>query len=500
MKKNILLLVLFTFIFGIFYGLLKIDKDERINELLQEESKYLEISYRQGLDRFHVIGENIYISLQNDQNFIDILANVDKKGLDKTHEALYKHIKDEFNRLEQLGVMGLQVVLPNNVSVLRMHKVDKYGDDLTPVRYSLEYTNKLKTHLHGFEEGRTSHAFRELYPLFKEGKHIGVMEVLFSSTRLQDYTMRASDIHTHFLVDKNVFKTNEWKANSREPYRQSIEHQDYLFSLNDHMRHARLDKSNKTLITPLRDEIDKGIAKQEAFEVYKKLDGTVKIVTFLPVKRIKNDKVVAYLVSYTSSDKMYSLLYRYNISLLFLFIFILILYAISMKISQTNDTMKLELQYDGLTNVYNRKYFMTFAAKEFAYLNSENSDFTIVMVDVDFFKHVNDDYGHQYGDEVLVGLAKILKDSVCTLDKVARYGGEEFIMLLLTNEERAFTIVEKMREIIQTTEFGKKQLKVTASFGIAQYKNDSSLEHIIKRADSALYKAKEEGRNQTQIL
>ena len=143
---------------------------------------------------------------------------------------------------------------------------------------------------------------------------------------------------------------------------------------------------------------------------------------------------------------------------------------------------------------------MTFAAKEFAYLNSENSDFTIVMVDVDFFKHVNDDYGHQYGDEVLVGLAKILKDSVRTLDKVARYGGEEFIMLLLTNEERAFTIVEKMREIIQTTEFGKKQLKVTASFGIAQYKNDSSLEHIIKRADSALYKAKEEGRNQTQIL
>lgn len=500
MKKNILLLLLFTFVFGIFYTLLKLDKDERIDELLQDESKYLEISYKQGLDRFHDIAENVYIALQNDTKFINILAGIDTKGIDKTHKALYRHINDEFSRLEQLGVMGLQIVLPNNVSVLRMHKVERYGDDLTPVRYSLNYTNELKTHLHGFEEGRTSHAFRELYPLFKDGKHLGVMEVLFSSTRIQDYTMRASSIHTHFLVNKKVFKTNEWKANITEPYRQSIEHEEYLFSLSDHMQHDRLDKSNKTLITPLREEIDAGVASGKTFGVYKKLDDTVKIVTFLPLKRMKDAKVVAYLVSYTDSNKIYNILYRYNIYLIFLLVLLIIIFAITNKALHVNRTMKLELQYDGLTNVYNRKYFMRFSKKEFSYLDAKNRNFTIVMVDIDYFKHVNDDYGHQTGDDVLVGLSKILKDSIRSLDKVARYGGEEFIMLLLTNEEKTYTIIEKIRETIQASEFGEQKLKVTASFGIAQYKEDTSVEHIIKRADNALYKAKESGRNQTIIL
>jgi diguanylate cyclase (GGDEF)-like protein len=500
MKKNITIFLFFTFLWVLFFSLITVDKNERISELLKDESKYLEISYKQGLDRFHVIAENVYTSLENDEKFINIFADVDKNGLKQTHDAMLKHLQDEFIRLQQLGVMGLQIVLPNNVSLLRMHKTDEFEDDLTAVRYSLDYVNKNKTHLHGFEEGRTSHAFRELYPMFKEGKYLGVMEVLFSSTRLQDYTMRASEIHTHFLVDKNVFEVNAWESNLVEPYQQSIEHVDYLFSLNNHMQDQRLDVSKKTIITPLRAEIDAGIASKEAFEVYKNINNNVKVVSFIPIERIKDAKVVAYLVSYTSSDRIHEILNRYNYLIVILSFLVLFAYLLSIWLIKDKNRMLDELKYDPLTKILNRKYFTVDLNEALKNFKRDDDVFTVVMADIDFFKNVNDTYGHQYGDTVLVEFAKILKDSVRSGDKVARYGGEEFILLLLTDKRHSFVVIENIRQKIKEFRFGEKNIELTASFGIAQMKNDETIHSVIKRADDALYLAKENGRNQTQVL
>lgn len=500
MKKNIAIFLFFSLVWVLFFSLITADKNERVSELLKDESKYLEISYKQGLDRFHVIGENVYTSLQNDAKFINIFADVDKKGLKETHDAMLEHLHDEFIRLQQLGVMGLQIVLPNNVSLLRMHKTDEFGDDLRAVRYSLDYVNKNKTHLHGFEEGRTSHAFRELYPIFKEGKYLGVMEVLFSSTRLQDYTMRASEIHTHFLVNKNVFEVNAWESNLVEPYQQSIEHADYLFSLNDHMQNKRLYFSNKTLTTPLRAEIDAGIATGETFEVYKIVDNKVKIIAFMPVHRIKDAKVVAYLVSYTSSDKVLEVFNRYHYLVIILSFTVLFAYLLTIWLIKDKNRILDELKYDPLTKILNRKYFTLYLNE--ALKNSKRGDdvFTIVMADIDYFKHVNDTYGHQYGDTVLTEFANILKDSVRSGDKVARYGGEEFILLLLTDEKHSFGVVENIRQKVKEFGFGEKKINLAASFGIAQMKKDETIYSVIKRADDALYIAKENGRDQTQVL
>ncbi|MCD6433484.1 MAG: hypothetical protein J7L21_05520, partial [Sulfurimonas sp.] len=222
-KKCISVFTLFLAVFVAFYFLLKVTKDTHIDELLCEQQKYLEISYKQGLDRFNVIADNVYMSLQNDKEFVRILSGAKEKKLKQVHDALYVHIKDEFHKLQQFGVMGLQIILPNNISLVRMHKPDKYGDNLSKMRYSLQYVNENKVHLSGFEEGRSSHAFREIYPLYNKGIYIGAVEIFFSSTILQDYTMRTSSIHTHFIVNKNVFKTTAWKSKIAEPYMRSIE-------------------------------------------------------------------------------------------------------------------------------------------------------------------------------------------------------------------------------------------------------------------------------------
>ena len=281
---------------------------------------------------------------------------------------------------------------------------------------------------------------------------------------------------------------------------QSIEHKDFLFSMNDHVKHTRLDRAKRIIITPLRTQIDKGIRSGKAFNLYKKLDTTVKITAYMPVKRIKDAKTIAYLVSYTQSDRIFKILKNFNIQIVVLSVLLILFYLGFCKFLSQKHKMEIELKYDGLTNVYNRKHFMSMIEKEFVLLKSSDVNFSLVMADIDFFKKVNDTYGHQCGDTILMEFTTILKDSVRSLDKVARYGGEEFIIFLQTDENNAFKIVEKIREKIEVYEFSEKKLRVTASFGIAGYKNDISVESIIARADKALYKAKESGRNQTQIL
>lgn len=497
-KKHTLLFFLFLSIFGALVFALKLEKDTRVSEHLNEHIKYLEISYKQGLDRFNVIANNVYTSLQNDKKFVDILAAAEEKSLSRTSSELYNHLKYEFDSLKNMGVLGLQIVLPNNVSAVRMYKPDKFGDDLSDIRYSIKYVNEKKVHLNGFEEGKTSHAFREVYPIYKEGKHIGALEIFFSSTILQDYTMRVSNIHTHFLVNKNVFKTNAWKSNLTEPYQESIEHKDFLFSKNDHMIHDRLEDSKATLTKPLAFEINEGIKNNKEFALHKIVENKARVIAFLPVQRIKDKKVVAFIVSYAESEKIFEIEKNFKIMIGVIAFIFFIVYIIIFKLMGEKHKILNELQFDGLTNVYNRKYFIEKLERDFSSLR--DTDYSIVMVDIDYFKSVNDDYGHQCGDTVLVGLAELLKENLRSLDMVARYGGEEFIMFLLTDEKNAFKVIESIREKISTKEFGEKHLKITSSFGIAQYKGDSSIAEIIARADKALYMSKENGRNQTQKL
>ena len=502
-KKFLYYAGLSLIIFAVIFSLLYYNKNSEIDEALKEQLKVLRISYKQGLDRFEVISKNVYISLQNDALFLDILAqasNATREKKDRLHEQLYYHLKDEYEKLRLLEVMHLQVLLPNNESLIRMHKPDRFGDDLTDVRYSIKTANSQKVQMFGFEQGRNSHAFRHIFPIYKDGKHIGAIDVSFSSTMLQNYTMRASDIHTHFIVNRNVFNSQAWKSNTQEPYEQSTEHADFMFSMSDHIDHKRLDESKNTLINPLRKVIDKNIKTGKEFSIYKELGDIVKIVSFLPVRNVKNDKTVAYLVSYTESERIASAIKNFRYFTLIMIVIILLIFIVVWKIVNEGENLKKELQYDSLTKALNRKHFLKAAQEEFEKSKRFSHQFSIVMVDIDHFKLINDAYGHQSGDIVLQEISKIMSTSIRKFDLVARYGGEEFIILLLASAEDSYNVVENIRRKVQEYSFCEDlNLKITASFGIAEFKGDASISDIIKRADSALYRSKDKGRNAISI-
>ena len=165
------------------------------------------------------------------------------------------------------------------------------------------------------------------------------------------------------------------------------------------------------------------------------------------------------------------------------------------------------LQYttlDALTNLNNRRQFETRLGQEISITKRQGKPLCAMMIDIDFFKGVNDTHGHAAGDEVLRTVASIIKQALRESDIPARYGGEEFAVLLpYTHIEEAKIVGERLRKAVeealiainQNTE-DEKQIKVTISMGIAEFDSQETGEALFERADKALYEAKTNGRNQ----
>ena len=158
-----------------------------------------------------------------------------------------------------------------------------------------------------------------------------------------------------------------------------------------------------------------------------------------------------------------------------------------------------QAMYDTLTGLFNRRSFDDLMARELASLERSGSDLSLVMIDLDHFKAVNDTHGHDAGDGVLRDSAEILRNVCRPRDLPCRWGGEEFVWLMPeTDLEGAAQAAERLRADIEAHSF-EKVGTLTASLGVAQAKNGDSAEQVNKRADEALYRAKDGGRNRVEV-
>ena len=168
------------------------------------------------------------------------------------------------------------------------------------------------------------------------------------------------------------------------------------------------------------------------------------------------------------------------------------------------ERIQLELQHlantDRLTQIPNRVLLDQVLEYEFVRSGTEGTPLSILLIDIDYFKHVNDTFGHQIGDDVLVETAKLFASSVREIDIVGRWGGEEFLVICpSTNLKEALMIGETIRSKLAEFVFDKVGHK-TASFGVASYIPGDTLHSLISRSDKALYKAKENGRNRVEYI
>jgi two-component system, cell cycle response regulator len=176
----------------------------------------------------------------------------------------------------------------------------------------------------------------------------------------------------------------------------------------------------------------------------------------------------------------------------------------ALRFKHHQDKLKEMAMKDGLTGLYNHALLIELFEKELKKQERSGNNISFVMLDIDYFKRVNDTYGHMSGDTVLMELSQILTSSIRSCDIVGRYGGEEFgIILPEVNLEGALNICERIRKNIESYKFdiGSESISITVSQGLYFKFPENSItsSEIIKRSDEALYRAKENGRNRVEI-
>ncbi len=175
----------------------------------------------------------------------------------------------------------------------------------------------------------------------------------------------------------------------------------------------------------------------------------------------------------------------------------------ALREKERQDLLEKWATTDPLTALFNRRHFFEMAHRDLDRSNRQKSPLSFIMLDIDKFKLVNDQFGHLIGDLVLVMLAKILKQQLRSVDLCCRYGGEEFVLCLPdTHLEGARDVAERIRLAVlneSITSNDGRILSISISLGVADNHQDEHVEAILKRADTALYQAKDGGRNQTRV-
>lgn len=174
------------------------------------------------------------------------------------------------------------------------------------------------------------------------------------------------------------------------------------------------------------------------------------------------------------------------------------------ELKQSNDKLLELSRIDFLTKLANRRYFFNYSNQLFSSLHRNNNKLSLVVIDIDYFKNINDTYGHNIGDLALIQIAGLLKHSIRESDFCARLGGEEFVIILNNSDiKSAYIFCEKIRTKVKETVFilEENKIKITISLGIEEYnEKHDSINDIVNNADKALYEAKAQGRDRTVLF
>ena len=277
-----------------------------------------------------------------------------------------------------------------------------------------------------------------------------------------------------------------------------------LFSL-DGFIYARYPRHQAD--TGIRIEIPTEIIERpdihHALELISPIDQRRRIVSAQPV----GEYGLFAAASYTQQEWLHQWsrksLSRMLLALLGSLAILLLTYGVSrhqQRQHRSSQRLAIDASTDPLTGLYNRRYLFDFSNRVLKRIRVEKQSLSLIMLDIDHFKSINDQYGHDIGDVVLKHFASLLQSSVRTSDTISRYGGEEFVVLLpQANLNSAKMLAETIRERVERSPYSdgnKLRISLTTSAGIAEWNSDEQqLDDALKRADLALYQAKQQGRN-----
>ncbi|NPA65961.1 MAG: diguanylate cyclase [Epsilonproteobacteria bacterium] len=500
-----LALLLFIVLMGslLIYSILLKQQENFQTRKIQNEA-LLYKSTKQGLQ---TLADNTFLLDINIPEIKKILqeANNPTKR-DVARKKLFQLLEPKYRLMKETGTRQLHFHLPGAISFLRFHKPSRYGDSLKGIRYSVELVNKTKQIVRGFEEGRVLNGFRNVYPLFNDGKFLGTVEISYSLKAFIRNITKVQRGYYGLLLKNNIINKKVWKEEQRY-YEPSIMAPGYswdkkslqcMFSTLQDFTDDDLKKA-ETQLAPL---VSKKLKEKKDFLINFECRHGNCILIFKYIYNIKKEPVAIFVVAKYDNFLQIQKETLLTLSISGLILALLSSFLFFIYLKKNHDfTNYLEHQSitDPLTELFNRRGFLNIVTPYVTSSLQNRSPFSILFLDIDHFKQINDTYGHEVGDKVLKELSKILRRSLRKSDIITRWGGEEFIIFLKdTPLQTALEVAEKLRQTIQT--YTNPDIPpFTVSIGV--YQNmDGNLDKSIKKADEALYKAKRNGRNKVEVV
>jgi len=365
LKLKLFFLIVFALFYALFYSLHTQYSEYRIQDALDNKIKELQLHYDISQEQHKRDVLSVNFIFQKMKIIPDIMSkaySATEKQKDILRTQLYNHLLPQYKSMILRGYYQVQFMFPDNTSFLRMHKPSKFGDNLKGIRYSYNYTNTTQQPISGFEKGRTSHAFRNVFPIFDNKEtYLGAYELSFLSDTIQSDLSNINKIHSHFLVHKNIFDAKIWeKKDNIITYISSIENDSYKYTVLNQVNHKKREYAEKNILAKHKQYIYKQMKLSKKFAIYTKIDGQVTAVAFLPILNTQGE-TRAYLVSYSKSEHIADYLSNYKwinivtfIALIIIFILVYkyILYKNSLEIRTREQKELLSLFDKGDTTIF----------------------------------------------------------------------------------------------------------------------------------------------------
>lgn len=492
-SKKILIttILLITFITVMFLYMGYLQNTLVLDIIAKEEKSIATKIYKNTFKQISLTYEYLAKNILLNQQVIKAFQDKDRTKLLKITEPIYKNLRKDN---PYLRIMHFHT--KNTKSFLRLHKPEKFGDDLSSIRHMINNTNRTKSKQVGIEVGRYGISYRVALPVVsKEGEHLGAFELGIDINYIINLFEKEYDFNAILFLDKSSFPIiKEIDINlknfsesyyivqpkskpraiceclttdmfQREHAIAHVDDEDYIyFNVTD------LNSVNNTHIGKLM------FAKKMNFYTNN-------------VSLIRNIIIVVSILIMLITFYMLNHIFRSYASTI---------HAYHSKLEIKNRTLHKLSNTDHLTKLSNRKHINNVFKKEFKRSKRYDKPLSVILFDIDNFKFINDKYGHNVGDKVLRTISKSVSSSIRQSDELGRWGGEEFIVICPeTTLENACILAEKIRKNIQSIIF-KDLGSVTCSFGVAQYDHKQTSENLINYADIALYKAKSNGKNRVE--
>ena len=439
----------------------------------------------------------MYTLLDNDE-LANLLAQGNRDALLQYSKPLLDNFRREFN------ITHLYFTRTDRVNLLRVHAPQRYGDLITRI-----------TMLQAENTGRASHGI-ELGPLGtftlrlvapwhnkKTGELIGYIELGMEIDQVVDKLQNYFGVKAITLINKAFLNRDKWITGMHSLGRTS--------NWDRFPNEVASMQSIQHLPTALIERLTNGYTTKNDNIIELLQENLSYRMTILPLDDAGGRSVAKMILITDSSDENLALKITYTGTLTMLFmggtLFVFFYWLIG-KIGQRIEDNERKLQKlatrDGLTGLYNHRTFYRLMNNEITRAQRYQHPVSLLMLDIDHFKHVNDTYGHQAGDEILKGLSRRLEKRMRSTDDVCRYGGEEMAVILPeTDTATAQKIAIDLCKLIEQKAFdtgGDQYINITVSIGLATYpKHAEEIAMLVTGADTALYQAKESGRNRVCV-